>query len=112
MRKSELGEDSPFDIFWKVTSEIMDNLSQPMSFQSAAMAALDAVENRSNRSQDSQTAEEPSGSSSKLSSSNTISAFKSNTTPKVNNPTSEDTLDFDDDGSSFKSFAKRLETCD
>jgi len=97
-QRSELGEDSPFDIFWKVTSEIMDNLSQPMSFQSAAMAALDAVENRSNRSQDSQTAEEPSGSSSKLSSSKTISAFKSNTTPKVNNPTSEDTLDFDDDG--------------
>ncbi|PAV23231.1 hypothetical protein PNOK_0029900 [Pyrrhoderma noxium] len=37
------GED-PFDLFWKVTGEIMANLSQPMSF--AAIAALDAVENR------------------------------------------------------------------
>ncbi|THH04480.1 hypothetical protein EW145_g5492 [Phellinidium pouzarii] len=41
------GDDSPFDLFWKVTGEIMVNLSQPMSFQTAAMAALDAVENRS-----------------------------------------------------------------
>ncbi|EJD05997.1 uncharacterized protein FOMMEDRAFT_18216 [Fomitiporia mediterranea MF3/22] len=40
------GEDSPFDLFWKVTGEIMYNLSQPMSFQTAAMAALDAVESR------------------------------------------------------------------
>ncbi|KAI5123276.1 hypothetical protein M0805_009298 [Coniferiporia weirii] len=41
------GDDSPFDLFWKVTGEIMVNLSQPMSFQTAAMAALDAVESRS-----------------------------------------------------------------
>lgn len=40
------GDDSPFDLFWKVTGEIMVNLSQPMSFQTAAMAALDAVESR------------------------------------------------------------------
>ncbi|OCB84109.1 hypothetical protein A7U60_g8782 [Sanghuangporus baumii] len=40
------GEDSPFDLFWKVTGEIMYNLSQPISFQTAAMAALDAVESR------------------------------------------------------------------
>lgn len=40
-------EDSPFDLFWKVTGEIMVNLSQPMSFPAAALAALDAVENRS-----------------------------------------------------------------
>ena len=43
-------EDSPFDLFWKVTGEIMVNLSQPMSFPAAAMAALDAVENRSTSS--------------------------------------------------------------
>ena len=46
--QSEHVEESPFDVFWQVTSEIMDNLSQPMSFQSAAMAAFDAMENRSN----------------------------------------------------------------
>jgi len=97
-QRSELGEDSPFDIFWKVTSEIMDNLSQPMSFQSAAMAALDAVENRSNRSQDSRTTEEPSGSSSKLSSSKTISASKSNTTSKTKHSADDDTFDLEDDG--------------
>ena len=38
-------------MFWKVTGEIMVNLSQPMSFQTAAMAALDAVESRTASSQ-------------------------------------------------------------
>ncbi|KLO07987.1 hypothetical protein SCHPADRAFT_908989 [Schizopora paradoxa] len=97
-QRSEHGEESPFDIFWKVTSEIMDNLSQPMSFQSAAMAALDAVENRSSRSQDSQRSEEQNGSSSKLSSSKAMSASKLNAVPKVKDLADEDTLDLDDDG--------------
>lgn len=43
-KQAESNGEDPFDLFWKVTGEIMANLSQPMSF--AAMAALDAVGNR------------------------------------------------------------------
>jgi len=66
-QQSELGEESPFDLFWKVTGEIMVNLSQPTSFQTAALAALDEVENRAaiNRAgQREYDLNEPSGSAS------------------------------------------------
>ena len=38
--------DDPFNNLWKVTGEVMDNLSQPFAFQAAALAALEAFEEK------------------------------------------------------------------
>ena len=38
--------DDPFNNLWKVTGEMMDNLSQPFAFQAAALAALEAFEEK------------------------------------------------------------------
>ncbi|TDL27520.1 hypothetical protein BD410DRAFT_782614 [Rickenella mellea] len=44
LNQQSVASDDPFDLFWKVTAEMMENLSQPISFPNAALAAFEAAE--------------------------------------------------------------------
>ncbi|KAL5490463.1 hypothetical protein ACEPAI_5296 [Sanghuangporus weigelae] len=94
------GEDSPFDLFWKVTGEIMYNLSQPMSFQTAAMAALDAVESRTASTQ---SHPEGNGTDSGTQNPKLVTPISSQKKSEVKESLSADTDDFDLDDDEYDS---------